>query len=439
MESIISESEPAVNQTNKRKQTTLNHYMPSFTKQDQEELESLLVRAFCSTGLLEFLLIDGWSNINKAPIVNYIITTPKPIFYKSVYTKEEHHTGENIAKGIEECMISIGIDKFTAVITDNANNMKSAWRILKEKYADKIFLGCWAHGINLWVKDIMKHKWANDILEKAKRLALYFRNHQIPLATLRRIQKEKYGYEVTLTLTVETRWMSVFECLDHILKTKIAMRALLAEENIILNQEIKNYIIDDCFWEELKNLLEYSIDRAKYRWDNFLYNPAVIVAYRLDPRFNGELVNSGNWHDIIKEEIIRIAGKENEVQNLLKSRYPLLSSVAIKVLSIPASSAASKRNWSTYNFIHSKLRNRMVIDRAEKLVYIYWNIRILQELDVPLTVKELIKSGVKMSDLESDDEKLGEESDKELEGDIDSNFKTLTEYEENEFDLDLDD
>ena len=194
-----------------------------------------------------------------------------------------------------------------------------------------------------------------------------------------------------------------------------------------------------------------------------MYNPAVIVAYRLDPRFNGELVNSNNWNDIIEEEIIRIAGKDNEVQvlyelseyigrcggfakkhlwsglnqmpinwwNLLKSRYPLLSSVAIKVLSIPASSAASERNWSTYNFIHSKLRNRMVIDRAEKLVYIYWNIRILRELDVPLTVKELIRSGVNINDLESADE----ESDKEI--DSDSNFETLTEYEENEFDLDI--
>jgi hypothetical protein len=153
--------------------------IPSFTKQDQEELESLLVRAFCSTGIpfnvienVDFqaflqkacpsfhipsrhtlsgnllnkeykdlkklvrnvfnetpyfcITSDGWSNINKAPIVNYMITTPKPIFYKSVYTKEEHHTGENIAKSIEECMISIGIDKFMAVITNNANNMKSA-------------------------------------------------------------------------------------------------------------------------------------------------------------------------------------------------------------------------------------------------------------------------------------------------------------------------
>ncbi len=113
---------------------------------------------------------------------------------------------------------------------------------------------------------------------------------------------------------------------------------------------------------------------------------------------------------------------------MLKSRYPLLSSVAIKVLLISATSAASERNWSIYNFIHSKLRNRMTIDRAEKLVYIYWNIRILRKLEVPLTVKELIKSGVNFSD--SDKESDGEQND--------DDFEVLTEYEENETDLDID-
>ncbi len=53
-----------------------------------------------------------------------MVTTPKLIFYKSVYIREIHHTGENIAKGIEDCMILIEIEKFVAVITDNANNMK---------------------------------------------------------------------------------------------------------------------------------------------------------------------------------------------------------------------------------------------------------------------------------------------------------------------------
>jgi hypothetical protein len=45
-----------------------------------------------------------------------IIITLKLIFYRLVYTKEKYYTGENTTKRIEECMISIGIDKFIAVI-----------------------------------------------------------------------------------------------------------------------------------------------------------------------------------------------------------------------------------------------------------------------------------------------------------------------------------
>ena len=70
----------------------------------------------------------------------------------------------------------------------------------------------------------------------------------------------------------------------------------------------------------------------------------------------------------------------------------------------------------------------MTIDQAEKLVYIYWNIRILRKLEVPLTVKELIKSGVNFND--SDKESDGEQND--------DNFEVLIEYEENETDLDID-
>ena len=70
----------------------------------------------------------------------------------------------------------------------------------------------------------------------------------------------------------------------------------------------------------------------------------------------------------------------------------------------------------------------MTIDRAEKLVYIYWNIRILQKLEVSLIVKELIKSGVNFND--SNKESDGEQND--------DDFEVLTEYKENETDLDID-
>ncbi|KAH9314484.1 hypothetical protein KI387_023111 [Taxus chinensis] len=50
-----------------------------------------------------------------------------------------------------------------------------------------------------------------------------------------------------------------------------------------------------------------------------------------------------------------------------------LQPLAIKV----ASSSSSERNWSTYSFIHSQKHNRLRAKRAEDLVYIHSNLRLL--------------------------------------------------------------
>lgn len=47
-----------------------------------------------------------------------------------------------------------------------------------------------------------------------------------------------------------------------------------------------------------------------------------------------------------------------------------------------ASHSASERNCSTYDYIHSKLHNRLAPERVEKLVHIFFNVTNmkLQEL-----------------------------------------------------------
>jgi hypothetical protein len=40
----------------------------------------------------------------------------------------------------------------------------------------------------------------------------------------------------------------------------------------------------------------------------------------------------------------------------------------------------SERNWSSYDFIHSKKRNKLTPARAEKLVYVFHNIRSLRKV-----------------------------------------------------------
>ncbi|XP_068307387.1 uncharacterized protein [Pyrus communis] len=56
---------------------------------------------------------------------------------------------------------------------------------------------------------------------------------------------------------------------------------------------------------------------------------------------------------------------------------PSLQSIALKLLGQPCSSSCCERNWSTYNFIHSLRRNKITPQRAEDLVFVHNNLRLL--------------------------------------------------------------
>ena len=59
------------------------------------------------------------------------------------------------------------------------------------------------------------------------------------------------------------------------------------------------------------------------------------------------------------------------------SSAPLLQTLALKLLGQPVSSSCCERNWSTYSFIHSMKRNKMNPKRAEDLVFVHTNLRLL--------------------------------------------------------------
>ncbi|KAG6504275.1 hypothetical protein ZIOFF_036606 [Zingiber officinale] len=54
---------------------------------------------------------------------------------------------------------------------------------------------------------------------------------------------------------------------------------------------------------------------------------------------------------------------------------PTLQSLALELLVQPSSFC--ERNWSTYSFIHSLKRNKITPQRAEDLVYVHYNLRLL--------------------------------------------------------------
>ncbi|XP_028080801.1 uncharacterized protein LOC114282356 [Camellia sinensis] len=54
-----------------------------------------------------------------------------------------------------------------------------------------------------------------------------------------------------------------------------------------------------------------------------------------------------------------------------------LQSLALRLLVQPSSSSCAERNWSIYSFIHSMRRNKMTPQRAEDLVFVHSNLRLL--------------------------------------------------------------
>eukprot|EP00253_Pinus_taeda_P006894 PITA_06894 len=63
--------------------------------------------------------------------------------------------------------------------------------------------------------------------------------------------------------------------------------------------------------------------------------------------------------------------------NMHGGATPLLQALALQVLSQVVNTSSAKRCWSSYSFIHSVKRNRLSLDRAESLVYVHYNMRLL--------------------------------------------------------------
>ena len=151
------------------------------------------------------MISDGWSNINRESVQNFVICTPKPFFFDATFSGKESHTAEWVVNQITQQMDIIGIQKFSAVITDTASVMKAAWKIIEGKYSNIVCLGCNSHIINLLIRDILKIDEIKVVVNNAKMIVNYFRSHIQAVAKLKHIQIENYNKEISLVLPALTR------------------------------------------------------------------------------------------------------------------------------------------------------------------------------------------------------------------------------------------
>ena len=200
------------------------------------------------------LMCDGWSNIRNEAIINFIVSIPQPVFWKSFHSELESHTGEYISREVEKVIEEVKGKCGMVVIgsvTDNASNMKRAWNLLRENYPEITCYGCAAHSLNLIFGDLIKLDALAQIVGNATSIVKDFKSkHLLGDLLLKTQSKEKVS--ITLKLPVKTRWGSTLICLDSVQKNKHVLRKLAESEiseTTNLSKDVKRIILDDAFWE----------------------------------------------------------------------------------------------------------------------------------------------------------------------------------------------
>lgn len=393
--------------------------------------------------------------------MNFIICTPSPVFYKSVATAEEKHTGDYISLQIESVMAEIGIQKFVSVVTDNASAMLKAAKILTTKYPHITSYGCAAYVLHLLIGDILKvhsillvKTEANDIVKQI------IRSHCVQ-AKFTKLQKQKNVTNISLKLPGKTRWGSILYCFRRLLANKFTLKALAVSEgieNYLTPSVLESILNEETFWSKICLLISIfevivkwitllegdepkislvveAFHEIELIWQKFLNSDIITIEEKhqlneclkkrkqyvlkpihfaaniLDPAFNGVHLSNNEQvlgteyidqksidmcpnHSIdIMTQLTEYRCKEGFFSNsyVFKSVDKLsptvwwkgtcfclkLSVIALAILEMPPTTAATERTFSTQGFIHSPRRNRLTTDRAAKLTFISHNLKMM--------------------------------------------------------------
>lgn len=120
--------------------------------------------------------MDGWTSGRHQSIWNFILLTPsrKEYLFQLSDLSLDSHTAEYLASKIEEVIEKIGSDRISAIVSDNAANIKKARAIINEKYPKIESVRCISHCINLIACDIVSHNSADRLLRRVNILTTFF-------------------------------------------------------------------------------------------------------------------------------------------------------------------------------------------------------------------------------------------------------------------------
>ena len=224
---------------------TVGKYLQKMYGEEKADLISTL------TGLNISLTSDLWTSTamqGYIGITGHYITSEWILKANVLATRlvVERHTGSNIAIEIGKIKEEFKIEECGALVTDNASNMLVAAREI-----DIPHVNCFAHTLQLAIEDGLKVPQILKVLGAARKLVTHF-SHSL-LATNALLNKQ-IDTNLKLVQDVPTRWNSSFLMLARLLKLRVAVYAVIFDENITKPGERIRLDIKDDFWKVIEDI-----------------------------------------------------------------------------------------------------------------------------------------------------------------------------------------
>ncbi|KAJ8914845.1 hypothetical protein NQ315_014858 [Exocentrus adspersus] len=336
------------------------------------------------------LLSDGWADINGIPLINIILSCPEPIFIKAIDSQTEKHTAGYIFSVLDQVIDEYGPEKIHTI--DQIGKEIALLTLAETRWSS----------LNNSIESLLKNK---EYIQAA-----VFDKNISNMQELKTIKK---------VILDENFWTKLSNCYNILSPISKAISLIEGDKYMTIQFiylsicEIENCIneISDLLPADHKNKLTKSLEERK----QFLLYDVHLAAHLLDPKQQGNKLDNDKMTTVM-EFILKVASdmglNENDIlldlvnynarnelwekglvwkaaactssvawwKGVCKNK--ILSEVVVRILNFPASSASCERNWKDFALIKTKKRNRLTIQKTEKLVAVKYNLKLLKPEDV---------------------------------------------------------
>jgi hypothetical protein len=222
------------------------------------------------------ICIDGWDNVIRRALMNVMLSCPtSDISLGSIDTTGNKKIEAYIATELKKFIDAVGPRFVTQICTDNATNMLGAMDDIVATYPHIFKQGCAAQALDLMLEDWAKIEQFKDLINRAKHVCLYMRNHHVTMALFREHSPRK-----SLIVPAEARFACQFLMISRMLKVKNALeqvvihprwteyvRSLFNRQNghhaHALASLVRATILEGNFWHRCQNYVHMVEDVLK--------------------------------------------------------------------------------------------------------------------------------------------------------------------------------